>query len=465
MKKYDKEPFEELTEEQLDALLKMTKVPMTESSTENIKKRVNQKMTETDKKILPMKKKRTWLKIIGVAAALSIMVGFTQRDAIKVAYQKAFGTESEKLLLNADKLNESTEDQGLKLTAKSSFKDGETTYVMMTLQDLTEDRLDEGTLIDRWDMLNGGNTRVIDYDKSTKTATLLTSAISWEEHQEQGFRLERFMSRQKEFEGTKTVDWEQLLQEKPNWVTFDDSEGFGGGYNPDKISSEEFDQLGKKYLETEVTSFPLNDEGTIVVENGGYREGWLHLLVKKPNDLTLEYAFVSLISKDGKETIDSLASYAAGNGTHSNETGQNEYEEFVFDIPKEELKNYDIALEGRINQTIVTGDWAIKLKEPKELEKRNLEDITLKEGIKLTQVELSGLSLRFNYQTAEEKEIQLKIDLHLKNGEVKSVTYGKEDSLATFYYNDNESMVFNYNYVELSDILGVEINGQMLTFK
>lgn len=46
------------------------------------------------------------------------------KDNLKEAYYRSFGTESQKLLLNADKLSEVAEDEGLKLTAKSSFKDG-----------------------------------------------------------------------------------------------------------------------------------------------------------------------------------------------------------------------------------------------------------------------------------------------------------------------------------------------------
>ncbi len=71
------------------------------------------------------------------------------KDNLKEAYYRSFGTESQKLLLNADKLSEVAEDEGLKLTAKSSFKDGDTTYVFMDLQDLTGDRLSQDTIIDK----------------------------------------------------------------------------------------------------------------------------------------------------------------------------------------------------------------------------------------------------------------------------------------------------------------------------
>ena len=40
------------------------------------------------------------------ATSLMLLVGFGMRDEIKIAYQRAFGTEGEQLLKQADSLDE-----------------------------------------------------------------------------------------------------------------------------------------------------------------------------------------------------------------------------------------------------------------------------------------------------------------------------------------------------------------------
>lgn len=233
MKRIDKEPFESLSEEQLKEMEQFIEEPLTDERLMTIKNRVKREIenenNEKEEKVVPMKKRGNKRYMWVAAASLMLLVGFGMRDEIKIAYQRAFGTEGEQLLRQADSLDEVAEDQGLRLTAKNSFKDGDTTYVMMTLQDLEGDRLAKDTQIDAWEMLNGGNTRVVDYNEKTKTAVLLTSAISWEKHENQGFLLRRFKSHEQENTNQVALDWDKLIQPQPEWEKLKVSDGIGGG--------------------------------------------------------------------------------------------------------------------------------------------------------------------------------------------------------------------------------------------
>ncbi|MGX6969675.1 DUF4179 domain-containing protein [Vagococcus bubulae] len=478
MNRYQKEPFEELSDEQLEELLAQMDQEMSNKSKEKIKQTVSENINKETEKIKPLKsKKKKWATILGAAAVLSLMVGYTQVDTIKAAYVKAFGTEAEKVLTNSEKLDYSVEDQGLKLTAKNTFRDGNTTYVLMELQDLTGDRLSEDTSISDWSMLNGGNTQVINYDKKTKTAMLLVSSVSWEEHKDTGFILKQFESHIKEMRNTVSVDWKKDLATNVKWKKYDGKNGVGGGSVDDSILEKlnvNYEELYSEYLPNKRLSIPLIPDEDYFIENMAYKDGLLHILVKWPNikgynflnlDFQPKDASKEMPEKNGNEVWPYIASYSAYNTeTHSDETGRSDYEEFVFDIKESELQNYDLTVEAAKTQTVVSGNWAIKLKEPKEIEKKALKDITLKkENLALSNINLSGLSLSFDVKDSSREQMEkLTLDVKLvkKDGEIIDLT---KDGGGNIYTENGESQVsLMYDYTELSDIDSVIINGQTL---
>jgi len=466
MKKYEKEVFEFLDDVQLEELLKATNKEITSKNKENIKNKVHQSISEESKSvgnIVSIKKKRNWTYVLGTVAALCLMVGFTQRDAIKLAYLKNFGTESEKILLNADKLSQSVENQGLKLTAKSSFKDGDSTYVFMTLQDLTNDRLSKDTQIDRWNMLSGGNTSVIDYDEKTKTATLVTSAISMENNRDYGYELNRLKSHKLDKTYKKDIDWNQLLQKEPTWKKRSLTDGNGGGYKEEELNKLDinFDELSKIFLEPKVLNEPLDTDGNIFIENMAYKDNLLHVLVKHPNDLKSEGLFLSLYSKTNQTLIESVADFQAVTETHNNDTGRSDYQEFVFDIPKEDLKDYSLQSETFGYEDVVDGTWVIQLKEPTELERKKIGPITLQENIKLSDIYLSGISLSFNYDSKDKEDVPLEVKLIQKNGNEKNIK--TNNLLLSSKNNEGEQTIkIVYDYVPLDDIDSIIINGNKI---
>lgn len=478
MNKYQKEPFEELTDEQLDELLAQMNQEMPNDSKEKIKQTVFEDINKKAEKVKPLKpKKKKWAAILGAVAVLSLMVGYTQLDTIKVAYTKAFGTEADKILVDAEKLDYSVEDQGLKLKAKNTFKDGNTTYVLMELQDLTGDRLSEDTIIEDWSMLNGGNTQVINYDTKTKTAALLVSSVAWEEHKDTGFILTGFGSHTKEMENIVSIDWKKNLATNVKWKKYDGKSGVGGGSVEDSILEKlnvDYEALYSEYLPNKRLSIPLIPGEDYFIENMAYKDGLLHILVKWPN--IKGYNFLNLDfqpknssekkpERNGNKLWPYIASYSAyNNETHKNETGKSDYEEFVFDIKESELQNYDLKVESAKTQTVVSGNWAIKLKEPKEIERKVLKDITLKkENLALSNINLSGLSLSFDVKDSSPekmKELNLDVKLVKKDGEIIDLT---KDGDGNIYTENGESHVsLIYDYTELSDIDSVIINGQTL---
>lgn len=469
MKEYEKEPFDELTDEQLDELLALTEHSMTEESQESIKNRVHQiiqKEELTQQPIELKKKKSKWKYILGIAAGFCLLVGFTNRDVIMSMYQKAFGKDAAELSFNADELDESVEDNGLKLTAKSSFKDGNTTYVLMTLQDLTGDRLDKETDIYEWEMLGGGNTKVIDYDASTKTATLLTSAVNWDNHENKGFKLTTFRSQPYDFETSTVIDWKKAIQDNPTWVKHPLEGGMGGGYKEEELEKLNitFEDLYKTHLEPNLLHLPLNEEDTVVVENIAYKDGLLHILAKGPNDLYHDNFNLELVSKKNHKEKGFVAAFQAVEETHNNETGRSDYYETVFNIPESEIENYDLKMEAGGYKEVVKGNWAIKLKEPSELEKKSLGEFQLDNNITLSNLVLSGLSFKFDYNPKEVKE-ELPLDIRIvqTDGTEHDVSNGLVELHSSSETKDDWSII--YDYIPLETISKLIINGKTIDVK
>lgn len=446
-KKVEKQPLEHLTDEQLDEFLDYSGTPFPDDSKDNIKKQFKTKTVVATKNT---RFRRKAFGFAAIAASTLLLTGFAFRDELKLTYQKHFGSGTEVLLTNSDRLDQTVEDQGLRLTAVGSFKDDDTTYFVAQLTDLTGDRLSEETRIESWQMLNGGNSQVVDYDPSTKTATIVTMAIDMGDNIAPGYILESFTSNEVEFEETYSVDW-QSIPVSDNWQSRPAFGGKGGGSDDEALHKLglNWDTLSDSYLAPSKTIIELGDYANISAL--GYKDGLLHLQLKEINQVGSE-TFVSLKNRETGEVLQDIASFSVDEGTHNNETGRPDYNQHVFTISEEELNDYDLVVDGWSSQVYQKGQWPIQLEEPQDLPSTTLPDQNIGD-LKLENIRLSPVSLSFDYQ-GEIKDMT--IEMVLKDGTNKEMTYPyfMED-----YRNDYE---WQFGLIDLDDVEAVKINGEML---
>lgn len=391
-----KHPLEHLTDEQLDQLLEYNETPFTEENQSRIKKRFDDKKQQKRPK-----GKRSWrgLAIAGAAAAVLLLTGFTFRDELVRTYRQHFGTDTEILLLNTDRLDQKVEDQGLQLEAVASFKDGDQQYLISKLTDLTGDRLDKSMFIDRWTMFGGGNTSVVDYDAATKTATLVTTAIGANSAPNSGFLLESFASKNKDFQVTFSPDWENLLKRKVEWLDLTTQDGQGGGYDP-KVMEKlglDYDELIKTGLKPWASPEQLDQD--YAISGISFKDDLLHVQIKHPNSVKAAFMFPKLVLESGKE-LEPAASFQVDDGTHNNETGRSDYDEQVFSISKSDLAGAKLVIEGSRWEEYIKGSWPIQLKETTELPRVSYADQNVMNGkkeVSLKKISLSPISLNFTY--------------------------------------------------------------------
>ncbi|MHC5217468.1 hypothetical protein ACYSNR_12485 [Enterococcus sp. LJL128] len=469
-KKHDV-PLEYLTEEQLDDFLEYTQ-PFSEENLQAISRRFEEKTGNTSIKKLSNTKK--WQKglIFAAAALVLLLVGFTQLGTLKRTYYQLFGSDADKLLLNTDKLDASVEDQGLRLTAVSAFKDGGTTYFLSELTDLTGDRLDGETMIDRWQMNGGGNSRVINYDEKTKTATILTTAIATFDGSAStpGFLLESILSGRWEKQTMSPVKLSDHINQQAAWIDISKQDGQGGGSDPVlmekyNLTWDELNKVGLKPLEMNVV---LDEEQEVVLTNAAYKDDFLHVQIKYPNHIKREYAFIVLINRKTGEEKHSMASFQVDEGTHNNQTGRTDYEELIFDISAEQLSEYDVRIDGMGHEIQQSGEWAIKLAEPQALPTTDLQDADVVvdgKKIKLKNIKLSPLSLSFEctVDMSESYDSDWQINIQMKDG--TTLDYLKDGMMTSGSEGKKTSIQVSGSYLELENIEKVSINGTELSKK
>jgi len=77
-----------------------------------------------------------------------------------------------------------SESHGIVIALISAINDRDALYIFCTVQDTTDDRLNQGVSFNDWHISQGGGggTSVVDYDSDTKTSTILITSIG--EHHE-----------------------------------------------------------------------------------------------------------------------------------------------------------------------------------------------------------------------------------------------------------------------------------------
>jgi hypothetical protein len=463
--KLEQQPLEYLSEEQLDELLELTGNPFSEENERAIQDKFQQKINETV--VVPMQKKRKFTKKVAfltcAAVAVLLATGFAFRDDVKVALLKQFGDESTKLLLNADKLDTSVTDKGYRLSALSSFRDQTTTYFLSELTGLDGQKLSKNMQIENWQMLGGGNTQVVDYNEQTNSVILLTRAIQMENEEagDDGFILKGFSMGGRSEEARVSVDWAKTTDQPVQWIDITKQTAQGGGWNEElskKYGVKTWEKLIATGIDPVKIPLPITTDNKVALSGIGEHDGLLHLQVKAENSHLYNLYDLTLMNKKTQKKVSSLGSFQVDVGTHSNDTGRSDYEEYVFpEITKKDLEDYDLVINYSTNDVYQTGDWSIRLKKPTKLETKEFGNRELTAGnqtLSIKNITISPLTLS---ATVKAEKLDVKKDLvftlHLKDGSTKEV-----EVATSFEHGDyTDTVSSEYGYLDIAQISDVTV--------
>ncbi len=260
-------------------------------------------------------------------------------------------------------VNASDEDNGIRLTVESIHLADDTVSVYVALQDVTGDRLDETTdLFDSYRIGRGfdsaASCTLVDYDEATHTVRFLISITTFDGQRIEGkkltFSLGRILSGKSEFEGAlEDIDLTAAsLSPATQSVGL---RGLGGTaaqelfpdvFDTDRAGSGVYAML----VPTGTLAAPTPG---VTVTAMGYIDGLLHIQVLYDNILETDNHGL-LWLENGAEKIDCLV-----NASFSHENGRDSYEDYLFDVPPEQLADYTLFGYFTTCDTQIQGDWSI----------------------------------------------------------------------------------------------------------
>ena len=290
----------------------------------------------------------------GAAAALAVFFG-GMSVAIASGNIEAYGILHDIYPEVAEKLvpvKEASEDQGIKMSVEAIHIEDNKADIYISLQDITGDRLDETVdLFDSYDLHTNsdqiGGCTLVSYDPDKKMATFL---ISMEQEKKisgnyMKFSVSRLLTGKKGI----TTELSQVLSadeanhtQKLSEVEVRGSSGEGNLEQPARstvLANEE----SQNYSVTE----------GVTITAYGFIDGELHVQAHY-DDIGTYDNHGDIYLENGQDKVYSEYGYSFWD-----EDGKGSYEEYIFDISKEELSNYKVMGEFVTCNTLIEGDWEI----------------------------------------------------------------------------------------------------------
>ena len=267
------------------------------------------------------------------------------------------------------------ESNDIEMEVVSAYIKDDTAQIYITLKDLKYDRVDEtADLNDSYDINRDfdcsiGYCENIGYDKETKKATFLITITNNEKKSIKGkkltFMLNNFMSQKQEWNDIKlpisTEQIENNIETKKVWLT------------GKSATNDKYEYIFNKNEELVIVPNEEIDFGVTDMKITGiaYFDNKLHIQVSAKNNWKIDNhgeIYLKSTETNEKKTSDYNLYFILGKNGNSYEesakySGHNEnrrdFTEYVFDIPKENLKNYMICGDFIASGLNTQGNWRV----------------------------------------------------------------------------------------------------------
>lgn len=274
-------------------------------------------------------------------------------------------------------VQKSCEENGIKMEVVSTYIHDNEVKLYITLQDLIGDRIDETTDLNDSYSINKafksstGDCQKIGYDKETKTAIFMITIKDIENKKIEGekitFTVENFMSHKDSWKDIKLpLSFEEINNNKEIMQVV--LTGFSSA--EEKYMYQGLNEISNAVIVPESNiDFGVTD---MKITGIGYIDNKLHIQVSAKNNLEIdnhgEIYLKNNITNDEKKSNYNLHFVLGQNGDkreYSSEylksTNKNriDYTEYVFDISKDELKDYSIYGDFVASALYLEGKWQV----------------------------------------------------------------------------------------------------------
>ena len=250
----------------------------------------------------------------------------------------------------------SCEDNGIKMKVLSAAVYENEAAIYISLQDLTDqNRIDETTdLFDSYHINRAFDSSAscnrVSFDEKTGIATFLINISQWNDQEIGGdkitFYFTEFLSNKSEFEGELTeLDLNSVTEAKETQTP----ESFRGGGGKELDYESRFDL---KYL-VPVDGGILSPVDGVTVTNIGFVDGKLHVQLYFEDILSYDnHGYIEMCDKGGNRAESCNFSFWDDKKVGS-------YEEIIYDISPEDIKNYTAYGSFVTCKNLTKGHWQV----------------------------------------------------------------------------------------------------------
>ena len=250
-------------------------------------------------------------------------------------------------------------DNGIKMEVVSAYIHENKAEIYITLQDLTGNRVDQTTdLYDSYSIRrpfdSSATCDLLGYEEETKTATFLITIEEWGNHNITGdkitFSVREFISDKHYY---REIPVDINLADIPLSPAVKEVR-FGGGGGPEFMTYFSREDWTAIVLEPS-SPLPLEVDG-ISFTGAGYVDGKLHLQTAVTDLSAPDNHGYFYFTDRGGNKVQNIYSVSFG---EESENGSIRYNEFVYDIPQEQIGDY--ALYGNFTTTgnYTKGSWQV----------------------------------------------------------------------------------------------------------
>lgn len=246
-------------------------------------------------------------------------------------------------------VQESCEDNGIRMEVVSTYIHDDTAEIYITMQDLIGDRVDEKTdLFDSYSIHravgSSGTCQLVGYDAQTKTATFLITVSEWGNHDITGSKLT--------FSVREFISHKIALEDVPAEINLAEVSEAAATQTISPVGAASYNALAPG---TSVYS-PIKGLDVTAI---GYIDGKLHIQLATVEKLTFDgYGYFYLIDKDGNLIHPDFSVIFVKDADNENRI---DYEEFVFDIPKWQIESYKLYGSFYKSELNTKGNWRVTI--------------------------------------------------------------------------------------------------------
>ena len=422
-------------------------------------------MLEVKKKITPSKSAVNLKKVISISlvACFCLIFSVGAMAATIPSFNNLLSIVSSDIALMLQPVNVSSIDKGIKMEVVGAMNDDEMVVIYVTMQDLTDNRIDE--TLDIYDYSLTGiqmlNSQIVNYDKNTKTATLRIQGNGGKRlnGNKVSFGINSFLSNKETLEGVDTginlLDLKEVnsLQRIP----LDMNNISGGGGDLFEVLKEE----GKiNVLKTDEMNISLPKIDFMYISNIGYIDDYLHIQTIWIGDGVDDHGYLYFVDSLGNKIDIEQSNIYFGTDELGNTQYGREYVEYIYDMKNINLN--EVKLKGYFvsNKNYTTGNWktTFKIQSTKEEMERECNikfDTWIANKISLSPM---GITLVGRGEGNNLQEITASVNM--KDGSVQTL-----DSMRNFSEDGEiKFKMISSLPLDISMVESIAVNGTLINF-